>query len=188
MLSNRRFIQRPIYVLTAIAGIALMLMMVHIVVDVTGRVIFNHPLNGTTEIVSTYYMVAVIFLPLGFVSHHEGHITVDLFTRALPPRKLAWLEAVIGAASVVFLVWFTWESFVSAQISFEMGEQRETAADLVTIWPSRWVLPIGLAVMTVYVICWTIDQVRVVTGHDAGPQEDTRALHDSPTQREDSGA
>ena len=177
MLSNSRFIQRPIRALTIVAGIAVMLMMMHIVIDVVGRVVFNHPLNGTTEIVSTYYMVAVIFLPLGFVSHYEGHIKVELFTRGLSPAGLAWLEAAVGALSVVFLVWFTWESVVAARISFEMGEQWETAADLVTVWPSRWILPVGLAAMTAYMICATIDEVRRATSHrKAGARNaDTRA-------------
>lgn len=160
MLSDSRFIQRPIRALNVVAGIALMLMMTHVVFDVIGRVVFNHPFNGTTEIVSGYYMVAVIFLPLGFVTHHEGHIKVELFTRNLSPRRLAWLEAAIGTACGLFLVWFTWESSVSAYNSFEAGEQWETAADLVTIWPSRWILPIGLAVMCAYMACRIVDDVR----------------------------
>jgi TRAP-type C4-dicarboxylate transport system permease small subunit len=168
VLANRKLIQRPIRVLTLVAGIALMLMMLHVVIDVAGRVFFNHPLNGTTEIVAGYYMVAVIFLPLGFVAHHEGHIKVELFTRALSPRRLAWLEAAVGIASVAFLLWFTWESIVSAQNSLETDEQWETAADLVTIWPSRWIVPIGLAVMTVYLILRLVDDIRAALASGAG--------------------
>ena len=52
-------------VLAWIGGAALILMMLHIAADVVARYIFNAPLHGTVEIVSAYYMVAVVFLPLG---------------------------------------------------------------------------------------------------------------------------
>jgi TRAP-type C4-dicarboxylate transport system permease small subunit len=160
LLSDGRILRRLIVALTFVAGIAMVLMMLHIVVDVIGRMVFSRPLNGTTEIVSGYYMVAVIFFPLAYVTRYEGHITVELFTRKLPPRQFAWLEVVVGMVCLGFLAWFTWESGVSAYNSLVQKEQWETAADLVTIWPSRWILPIGLTLMGVYMTLRVIDDLR----------------------------
>ncbi len=143
-----------------IASIVVMFMMLHIFVDVAGRTLFNHPMEGTTEIVSGYYMVAVIFLPFAYVCHNEGHILVELFTQNLPPRRLAGLEVVIGALSLSFVIWFTWESSVSAWLSTIHGEQWETAQGLITIWPSRWVLPVSLAAMGVYMLLRTVADFR----------------------------
>lgn len=164
MLSNSPRVQRPIKALCLVAGVAMLVMMLHIVADVAARMIFNSPFNGTMEIVAGYYMVAVIFLPLGYVTHHEGHITVEVFTRRLPYRRLVGLEAAVGAVCIVFLCWFTWESVSSAYKSFVTGEQWETAADLVTIWPSRWILPIGLAGMIAFMVCRFVDDVRAAFG------------------------
>ena len=64
------------------------LMMAHITLDVTGRVLFNHPLIGTIEVASSYYMVAVAYLPLAHVSRGDGQIIVELFTRNLAPGRI----------------------------------------------------------------------------------------------------
>ena len=157
-----RLIQRPIDVLTFLAGVVMLMMMAHIVVDVVGREIFNHPFEGTTETVSGYYMVAVIFFPLAYVTHYEGHITVELFTRGLAPRRLAALEAAVAIVSFCFLLWFIWETVKVAHESFVDNEQWETADDLITIWPSRWFIPLGLTVMAAYLFYRIVDEIRKV--------------------------
>ena len=104
------------------------------------------------EIVSAYYMVAVVFLPLAYVTRTEGHITVELFTRNLPASKRAGLEAVIGVVGFVYMATFTWQTAISALNSTAINEGWETADDIITVWPSRWLLPIGCALMTVYLL------------------------------------
>lgn len=163
MNPDSKWVQKPVNALTLVAGIIMLLMMLQIVADVAGRMIFNSPLDGTTEIVSGYYMVAVIFFPLAYVSHNDGHIMVELFTRHLPERRIAWLETVIGAICLAFVVWFTWESIVSAWISTGRDEQWETSKGLVTIWPSRWFIPLGLVLMGIYMIFRLVEDIRKAT-------------------------
>ena len=107
-------IQIPSDVLAYVGGVGIVLMMVHIVIDVLGREVVGTPLDGTTEIVSFYNMVAVTFLPLAFVAHHEGHILVELFTRGLGPRRLAGLEAAIGSGLPALVRLFLGEAWVRA--------------------------------------------------------------------------
>jgi TRAP-type C4-dicarboxylate transport system permease small subunit len=161
LLSDLKILRMPITGLTVIAGLAMMAMMLHIVADVIGRMAFNHPFNGTTEIVSGYDMVMVIFFPLAYVTRHGGHIMVELFTQHWPKRRIAALDAIVGVVCLALTVWFTWETVVAAVISFDQNEQWETAADLVTIWPSRWFLPVGLGLMGVYMLCRVIDDARI---------------------------
>ena len=40
------------------------------------------------------------------------------------------------------------------------GEAWETSVDLVAVWPSRWLLPVGLGVMALIVLAQTITQLR----------------------------
>ncbi len=164
MRSEHWLIQRPIDFLTFVGGALMLLMMAHIVVDVAAREFFNNPLMGTTEIVAGYYMVAVIFFPLAYVTHNEGHITVELFTRGLPPRRLAGLEATIAVICLCLLCWVFWETLFAAYESFLENEQWETADDNVTIWPSRWFLPLGLIVMAAYMALRIIDDARKAVG------------------------
>lgn len=164
MFTENKWIQNPINWLTMLGGIVLTLMMIHTVADVFGRMVFNHPLDGTTEIVSGYYMVVVIFFPLAYVTHNEGHIIVELFTRRLPRRQLAGLDAVVATVCLCLLIWFTWENFVEALSSFNDNEEWETADGNVIIWPSRWLLPLGLLAMAFYLPLRIAEDVRTAAG------------------------
>lgn len=157
-------IQVPTNVLAYVGGVGIVIMMLHIVFDVAGREIAGIPLDGTTEIVSFYNMVAVTFLPLAYVSHHEGHITVELFTRGLSRRKLAALEAVVGILCLAFVIVFVAETWGAAEESYDTGEMWETSDDLITIWPSRFVLPIGAGLMGIYMVARIVDDIRTAIG------------------------
>lgn len=153
--------------LSAIGGVALVLMMVHVTVDVGGRLLFNRPLFGTTEIVSAYYMVAVVFLPLAYVTRREGHILVEVFTRHLPRRTLARLEAAIGVVTTSVLCWMIWECVVAASRSTAIREKWEAGQDLLVVWPTRWLLPIGLAALALHQIMRLIADLRTAARPDA---------------------
>ena len=66
---------------SAIAGVFVVVMMLHIVADVLAKWLFNYPIVGTLEIVANYYMVALIFLPLAYVQRAGGHIIVEVEER-----------------------------------------------------------------------------------------------------------
>lgn len=163
MKPDSKWVQTPINALTLAAGFFTLLMMLHIVVDVAGRMIFNSPFDGTTEIVSSYYMVAVIFFPLAYVCHNEGHIMVELFTRHLPERRLAALDGTVGVVCFGLVVWFAWESISGAVTSMVRDEKWETSVGLLTIWPSRWFVVVGLVLMGIYLLVRLIDDFRRAT-------------------------
>jgi TRAP-type C4-dicarboxylate transport system permease small subunit len=137
--------------LAAVAGVIVLLMMLHVSIDVIGKFFFNHPIDGTIELVAAYYMVAIIFLPLAYVSRGEGQIKVEMFTQKLTGRKLALLEGVVGIFTLLYLVFFVWRTGISAVEKTIQGEMWESAADYVHVWPSRWFLPIGTAAMAIFV-------------------------------------
>ena len=142
----------PGHLLMRVGCFLLILMMLHIVIDVAGKYLLNAPIPGTIEIVSAYYMVGVLFLPLGEVARRRDHIYVELFTRGLSPRALTRLDraiAFVGAASMGLVAWLT---TLEAIDKTQRGEMWETADSLITIWPSRWILPVGAAVMAIYML------------------------------------
>ena len=141
------WLRLPSDALAACAGVLVLVMMVHVAADVFGRLTFSAPIDGTLEIVAGYYMVAVVFLPLAYVSRGEGHIFIELFTRRLPPRLLAGLDGAAALLTFVYIGLMGWQTAVEALIQTEGGEMWETADDLITIWPSRWLLPVGCALM-----------------------------------------
>jgi hypothetical protein len=63
----RSFLGAVSNLLLAIGAAIITLMALHVIADVSCRYLLNQPLPGTIEIVSLYYMVAVIYLPLAYV-------------------------------------------------------------------------------------------------------------------------
>lgn len=147
-----RWLEIPIHVLLWIAILAGFLMMIHIDADVTGRTVFNHPLPGTTEIVSAYYMVAAAYLPWAWIARNNNHIQVELFARLLPTKINALLEPIVQVVTIVYVAVFTWETAIRAIHQTEVGEAWEAGTGFIPVWPSRWLLPIAGGLMVFYMI------------------------------------
>ena len=164
MRKLEKLLEQPINALFWLAALVTIIMMLHVVADVVGKQFFNTPIWGTLETVSGYYMVIVVFLPLAYVARTEGHIIVELFTRNLPPRKLARLDGAIGIVTLLFMGLFTWLTGLEAVTRTIQGEVWDIADGNMIIWPSRWVLPIGAAIMTAYVLIRVIKDFRQAAG------------------------
>ena len=143
-----------------VACLAGFMMMMHVTIDVAGRVLFNNPLEGTIEIASGYYMVAVSFLPLAYVSRHEGQIIVELFTRNLSPPRLARLDAIVNVITIIYVAVFAWHTGIMAVEQTEVGEIWEMGDQFIDVWPSRWLLPISFAMLAVYLAARTVRDLR----------------------------
>ena len=137
-----RFLKRLSDVTIFIASIVLFAMMVHVSADVVMKYAFSQPIAGTLEIVSTYYMVAAVFLPLAVVELTRASIAVDVAYRFMPRAMKAFcmLLVLAGSATVYFvLAHTTWGPAVR---SWQINEQMMGQV-YVTVWPSRFVLPVS---------------------------------------------
>lgn len=146
--------------LAILGGVAMTLMMVHIVVDVFLKHLLNDPIDGTTEIVAAYYMVATVFLPLAYVSFAKGHLAVEIFTGKMTGSGLDYLMAFGGTATLAYLLFLIYCTVDEAILRTIDGEAWETSVDLVAVWPSRWLLPIGLGAMGIVVLVQTFRHFR----------------------------
>jgi len=137
-----RGIERLSGLLMLVAGVALVLMMAHVFVDVLGKYFLNRPVPMTLETVSNYYMVAVVFLPLAAVERNNGHIHVEMIYGALPRparRSLDILAYGLGAFFFGMLTATGWEVAVA---KYEVGEFIMGGYPVI-IWPSRFLVPVG---------------------------------------------
>lgn len=137
--------------LGVLAGLALVLMMLHITAEVVARYVFDSPLHGTVEIVSTYYMVAVVFLPLALIERVNGHIIVELLSKHFPQRTQEILIAVVALASALFFAAFAWQTWGDALKKFEIGEEALGTVS-VTVWPTRFYIPIGCGLLVIVLV------------------------------------
>jgi TRAP-type C4-dicarboxylate transport system permease small subunit len=142
-----RVVDRPGRALAWFGGIVTLLMMAHISADVIAREVFESPINGTLEITASFYMVALVFLPLAHVTLGEGHIVVELFTRNLTAPALRRLDGWIALLGLAYVGLMAVSGFEEALKRTRIRDTLETAGATFQVWPSRWLLPLGVGLM-----------------------------------------
>lgn len=152
-----RALQRP---MLSVAGLLLFAMMLHVVADVFARYLFNHPITGTLEIVSNYYMVAIVFLPLAMVQLHGGHVKVEIFTAWFGPRVIAIFDIFAALLMLLYVGLMAWFVLQSALHQTLIGEKLKVGVALLPVWPARWFAPIGAVVFLLALVATVIQHVR----------------------------
>lgn len=157
---------------------AMLLMMVHVSLDVLSKYALNQPIVGTLETVSSYYMVALLFLPLAEVTRRGQHIRVDVFTRWLPPRPLAACIALGLALCAAYAGVLAWRGGVEAVRMTAIREAWETALWDMEVWPARWFVPLGCAAMALVFVAQAWDRAAfAISGTRLSPQPPETPLH-----------
>jgi TRAP-type C4-dicarboxylate transport system permease small subunit len=163
MNSLVRILDRVTSALGYVAGVAVVLMMIHITMSVITRYFFSYAPPGTTTIVSNYYMVIVVCLPLAFVERMEGHIAVDVFTNLLPRRLqqniFGWTHLYI----VVVLSLICYASWVEATSKYAIGQFSMEQDLQIPTWIGYFAVPFGYGLATVYSF---LKFIKFVTGRD----------------------
>jgi len=126
----------------AAACVVMILMMLHITLDVAVRNLLNGQIVGTLEWVAFYYMVALVFLSLGFVEMRNEHIRVDLFVQMMPKSVQLALYVFACILGLVFFGMLFWQTLSDAIRATQRGEEAMSNFKFL-IWPARWALPIG---------------------------------------------
>jgi TRAP-type C4-dicarboxylate transport system permease small subunit len=117
-------------------------------------------LDGTVEIISAYHMMIVVFFPLAYVTRRGGHIVVTMFTHGLPPPILDKLERSINLLTIIVLFAIIWMTTEEAIFRTREGEAWDAGFLVVSVWPSRWVIPIGCGLMALYLLVDTVSYRR----------------------------
>lgn len=158
-------------VFMAVAGIFIVLMMIHVTADVVMKYFFNKPIKGALETVTYYYMVSIVFLPLAIVELRNEHIYVDLFVRKLSQRRQLWIYVFSCLAGIVYFSGMTYQTFIDA---VHATAQKETVMSnyLFYVWPSRWALPVGMAGIVLALTVNITRALHVGRPLEAGKQED----------------
>jgi C4-dicarboxylate transporter, DctQ subunit len=97
----KKFNQQLTQVLLVVAAVLAFLLCFLVVTDVIGRVVFNSPVKGTTEIVSLS-IVVICYLQAGFAIRSGGMLHVDMFVSKAGPRGQSIMSAIAGLAGLAF--------------------------------------------------------------------------------------
>ena len=132
---------------TLIGATAIALMMLHITADVVAKFVFSSPLPGTIAIVSQYYMVAVVFIPLAFAERRNAHISVEVLVEHMPivvQRRLNFASAAFSATVFGLLAW---RGFEEAMRKYNVGSFIIEQGVRIDSWPAYYLLPLGAGLM-----------------------------------------
>lgn len=152
---------------------AVILMAVHITWDVMQRTFFGRGMLGTTEIVSFYYMVAVVCFPLAWIERRDEHINVEILFQRMGAGGKRFMSLFATLATTGFFAVFAYRSWQDALSALSTGETMMGYAEI-AIWPARFILPISFAL--VVLVC--IGQIGRLLfryeppAEERGPEED----------------
>jgi len=118
--------------LAAIAGLALIAMMLLTVADMVLRA-FGHPIAGSYEIIGWLSAVAMA-LALGYTQLHKGHVAIDLVVERLRPRTRAVVQALVTLASLLLFVAVAWYVASYGVVLHRSGSLSETLKAIVYPW------------------------------------------------------
>jgi len=153
VLTLRKIADRLVGLSALVGALALAVVTVTILVDVTGRA-FGHPLYGSRDIVQMA-AVLVVFGGMGYADKRGGHIAVDLLEPFLSKRLNYWLvTAGVIVGTIVFTL-IAWRIYGNIALS----QMLKSSTNILYI--PRW--PFEYAVMTLAGIAALYMALKVVT-------------------------
>lgn len=128
--------------------LGLVAMMIHVTADVIGRTFWSVSIPATIEIVTRYYMITLVLLPLGWVEWSGKMITVDVFTDILGPKVIPYTDTLVALLSAFVYVMFTQATWLKAVEQYELGAYVMSLDTPIPVWPTYFVLPASFALAT----------------------------------------
>ena len=134
-----------------VAGIALVLMMVHISIDVVANLLLGAPVPLTNATVTEYYMIAVAFLPLAAGEYRGAHIGVDLIVNHMPPAVRRWLDHFVQTLCFALYLALATQAWQLAQQKLAGNAFMMEQTTRVSTWPSYFIVPTGFGLIALLI-------------------------------------
>jgi len=159
-----KFNERLTKILLVVAAILAFLLCFLVVADVIGRVVFNSPVKGTTEIVSLS-IVIICYLQAGFAIRSGGMLHVDMFVSKAGPRGQSVMSAIAALAGFAVFSFVCFGSFEGATHAWASNEFEGEGALRVPVWPARFVLVLGTMLASFsYALMFVVEASRAIRG------------------------
>lgn len=152
----------------SLSAFLLFVLMMITFVDVVGRNLFNHPLNGASEM-TEIVLALVIFLMLPHVARRNQHIVIDLIENVIKPRMVVVLDALAAVLSAVMFALIAWRCWVLADRAVEYGDR--TAALAIPVGPVMYGMAILAGVVAIASLLAVPFSVEHLASRAEGAQE-----------------
>ena len=115
-----------------------------ITASVTKRHLTGDEIIATINI-AEFCLVIIAFLGLSWTQIKRGHVAAEFFVSHFPKRGQRITQVATTVASLFFAVILVWASWVAAMRGYHNKELVVAAGIIMTMWPIRFVLPLGFA-------------------------------------------
>jgi TRAP-type C4-dicarboxylate transport system permease small subunit len=158
MASFERIVYRFSRMLDVLSGIALVLMMVLVFVNVALRAVWI-PILGTYEY--TGFLAALtIALALAHCAAKKGHVAITLFADMMPKRIQAILDTIVAIFGIVLYSILAWQCVKYAMVLYQSGELSITT--LTPFYPLVLVVAFGFAMLALVLLNDLFKSLRMV--------------------------
>jgi TRAP-type C4-dicarboxylate transport system permease small subunit len=139
-----QFMKRVNTTLALFSGALVFFYMFLVGANITGRYVFNSPVDGTLEI-GQLVLASVIFFSLAYAQMKDSHIRVTAVLKILPGKWQDNFETAILAVGFLMMILMAWRSLPFALESFEMREVHMSVD--VPIWPTKFIFFFGWCIL-----------------------------------------
>lgn len=135
-----------------VGAVGLILMMLQVTADVVGKYLFHAPVPLTMEMVSFYYMSAVVFLPLLTLERRGSSLVhVELVYDRLPRRLRTVLLPLALLLSALYCASASWAALQPALVAMQRGTYAGSTF-IIAVWPTRFFPVVGFALIAVALV------------------------------------
>jgi TRAP-type mannitol/chloroaromatic compound transport system permease small subunit len=135
--------------------------------QVVARYVFRAPPEWGYDMI-VYPMGMLYVLAGGYAFRQGAFVLLDTFVGRLAPRRRALLDLVIAPLSALFCVALIWGAWDWADRSWRMAETTGSSARI-PVWPFKWAMVVGAAVLLLQVAAKAVRDFRVATGRAEPP-------------------
>lgn len=127
-------LERLQFVQLRLAAVALIVMMLITIADVTLRYTLNHPIPGTYELVECM-LVVFVFHGISAAFLRRQHIVIDLIDMLVGERVLTMLIRIADLLALLCLLVLIWAMVGPALQAYEYGDRKlELSLPLYVLW------------------------------------------------------
>jgi TRAP-type C4-dicarboxylate transport system permease small subunit len=153
------FVDRLARTLMVLAAVLAFLLCFLVVADVLGRVIFNHPVKGTPEIISLS-IVLICYLQTGYAIRSGGMLRVEALTSRLPDSVNRVLNVIAALLGVLFFSVIFYGSVDGVLYAWTSNEYEGEGALRVPVWPAKFVIVMGSLLATINYLIILMQVIR----------------------------
>ncbi len=150
--------------INALASFSIFLVLVFVCSDVIGRIFFNSPITGTSEIVKVG-VVFLTFMQIPWALFENRHIRSDLIMGRLSEigKQMAGLfRNLIGLAAFLFIFFANWKPMLKA---WKLLEFEGDGALQVPVYPLYTIIQISSLLAALITIRGLVDGVRAISAN-----------------------